>query len=163
MRRATLLVGIFCLFLFANCTRSTGPLYRDGRIFARLDSPPELAGDGWRYLKITADVEGYEPFVTLIFDFDWSIAAERMKTIGITKADALNWNDYYGKKLIDLTGMEVKGGREVEVTVTQTMGHNQSASVPSFRLDGRTIVRAYYATSDVMPGGATQLRIERLQ
>ena len=162
MRRATFLVGIFCLFLFANCTRSTGPLYRDGRIFARLDSPPELAGDGWCYLKITADVEGYEPFVTRIFDFDGS-TAERMKALDITKADALNWNDYYGKKLIDLTGGELKGGREVEVTVTQTKGHSQSASVPSFRLDGKTIVRAYYATSDVMPGGATQLRIERLQ
>lgn len=163
MRRTTFLVGVFCLFLFANCSRSTGPLYRDGRIFARLDSPSELAGDGWRYLKITADVEGYEPFVTLIFDFDWSRGAEYMKALNITKADALNWNDYYGKKLIDLTGRELTGGREVEVTVTQTKGHSQSASVPSFKLDGKTIVRAYYATSDVMPGGATQLRIERIQ
>ncbi|HDN67809.1 MAG: hypothetical protein B1H40_03955 [Candidatus Latescibacteria bacterium 4484_181] len=163
MRKTAFLLGVSFLFLISNCTRSTAPLYRDGRIFAKLDSPPELAGDGRRYLTITAEVEGYEPFVTRIFDFDWDRAGEYMKELGITKADALNWNDYYGKKLIDLTGRELKGGSEVEVTVRQTRGHSQSASVPIFRVDGKTIVRVYYATSVVMPGGVTQLRIERIQ
>ena len=162
MRRATFLVGIFCLFLFANCTRSTGPVYRDGRIFARLDSPSERCEH--LYLKIIADVEEYERFETKIFDFDHPSASRYMKENQIeSKEDALNWNEYYNKKPIDLTGRKLKGGASVEVEVRQPKGHSQSASVPTFRLDGNAIIRVYYATSEQMPGGPTQLRVERIQ
>ena len=161
MRRATFLVGVFCLFLFANCTRSTGPLYRDGRIFARLDSASRYCE--MYYLRITAEVEGYEPFVTPIFDFERSGAAEYMAEFNIKRDDTLNWNDYYGKKLIDLTGRELKGGRSVELTVRQPRGHSQSASVPTFRVDGNAIIGVYYAVPDTVSTGPFDLRVERIQ
>ncbi|MBI4530130.1 MAG: hypothetical protein HY709_01290 [Candidatus Latescibacteria bacterium] len=136
-----------------GCARNpTSSLFQDGRLFAIVDLDSGFASA--RYLTIQADIEGFEPMLIKVFDFDNK--GTILDNLQLDVEGALNWPEVQGKP-IDVLGKIIKGGSEVRVT-TATYGLD-FISLPPFKLDGNMSVRVFILDPDAP--GSKRLQIRR--
>jgi hypothetical protein len=138
-------------FILNGCARNpTSSLFQDGRLFVLVDLDSEF----FSVLSIRADVEGFDPVLVKVYDFERG----NDRDIAVLGAqDALNWSKVQGEP-IDIIGHVIKGGSEVRVHVAPSTAL-ESATLPPFKLDGNVIVQIFILDPD--DPGAKTLQIRR--
>jgi len=156
MRKAasglSLLAIVSCfLALLTGCARSTVGTFESGKLYIIIDMPSTSVED--HYLVITAEVEGYEPFVMKFLNYDYE---ERAKTMGLDYLGALDWERWKGQP-VDLTEMAIKGGTEITLRVRDRRLQGLSKT---FQIDGDVAFRVYVLNPEI--GTQARLLLERL-